>query len=223
MADIGVGSALGDTRRHRQHRLLPVQRLDLRFLVYTQDDSPVWRGHVQPDDILHLVYKQRIGGQLERLAPVRLQAERSPDPADGGVRQARLGRHAADRPMGGILRRGVQRSLDHLEPPARPITVRGRPGRYSSVSPSIRSFTNRLRHLPTVCSCDAKSLGDFLALKTLRTEQDHPATVRERSRRLVPTNLRLEKAPLLRAQYNRICQSFRHRPHPMSINMGHIQ
>ena len=32
-------------------------------------------------------------------------------------------------------------------------TVRGRPGRYSSVSPSIRSFAKRLRHLPTVCSC----------------------------------------------------------------------
>lgn len=31
--------------------------------------------------------------------------------------------------------------------------VRGRPGRYSSVRPSIRSFTKRLRHLPTVCSC----------------------------------------------------------------------
>lgn len=28
----------------------------------------------------------------------------------------------------------------------------GRPGRYSSLSPSIRSFTNRLHHLPTVCS-----------------------------------------------------------------------
>ncbi len=33
------------------------------------------------------------------------------------------------------------------------VTVRGRPDRYSSERPSMRFSANRLRHLPTVCSC----------------------------------------------------------------------
>jgi hypothetical protein len=61
MADVGVRSPLGYTGRHRQHRLLPIQRLDLRFLVHTQHDSAVGRRHVEPKDVLHLVHKERIG------------------------------------------------------------------------------------------------------------------------------------------------------------------
>src|SRR5690606_791593 len=71
-------------------------------------------GHVKADDILHLVDKQRIGRELEGLAPMRLQSEGGPDPADRGMRQARRRSHRTDRPMGGVLRRGVQRPFDDL-------------------------------------------------------------------------------------------------------------
>ena len=93
MADVGMGSPLGDARRHRQHRLFPVQCLNLGFFVHAQHDGPARRRHVEADDVLHLVDEQRIGGQLEGFTPMWLQAKGSPDPADGGVRQPRLGGH----------------------------------------------------------------------------------------------------------------------------------
>lgn len=46
-------------------------------------------------------------------------------------------------------------------------------------------------------------LGDVLALKTLGAEQDHPALVRERGRRLVPSNLGFEKALLIAQRHLR--------------------
>src|SRR5690606_32183574 len=56
-----------------------------------------------------------------------------------------------------------------------------------------------------------KALGDFLALQAIRTQQDHPAAVRQGTGRLVPSNLRVEKGPLLRAQNHRVSQPARHR------------
>ncbi len=43
VSDAGVGAPLGHAGRHWQHRLFAIQRLDLRFLVNTQHDSPVRR------------------------------------------------------------------------------------------------------------------------------------------------------------------------------------
>jgi len=52
-----------------------------------------------PIDIAYLVDEQRIVRQLERLATVRLQAERRPHPADRSVGKASFRRHRADRPV----------------------------------------------------------------------------------------------------------------------------
>jgi hypothetical protein len=61
--------------------------------------------------------KVGIGRELEGLDPVRLQAERPPDPLHGGAGQAaRLG-HAARAPMRAISRQALQCARDHLFDP----------------------------------------------------------------------------------------------------------
>jgi hypothetical protein len=108
-----VRPAFGDARHHRQDRLLPIERLDLAFLVDAKDKRPVGRREVKADDIAHLVDEQWIGRQLEALAAVRLQAERPPHTADRRMRKAGFSRHRTDRPVRRVRRRGAQRSLDH--------------------------------------------------------------------------------------------------------------
>ena len=44
-------------------------------------------------------------------------------------------------------------------------SVRGRPGRGSSESPSMRAFRKRRRHLPTVCSCTPISVATALFVR----------------------------------------------------------
>lgn len=55
---------------------------------------------------------------------MRLQTEGAPDPADGRMRQADLGSHGTDRPVGRVFGRCVQRALDDL----RNLRVRHRAG-----------------------------------------------------------------------------------------------
>jgi hypothetical protein len=55
------------------------------LLVDAENERPVGRREVKADDAANLVDEQRIVRQLERLAAVRLQAERRPHPAHRGV------------------------------------------------------------------------------------------------------------------------------------------
>lgn len=114
VADEGVGPTFRHAGSHRQDGLLAIQCLDLGFLIYSQDDSPVWWRQVQADDVLYLVHEEWVAGELECLAPVRLQSEGIPDPTDCRVRQHRLHRNASDQPNSDIVRCRVQRALDHL-------------------------------------------------------------------------------------------------------------
>ena len=126
-----------------------VERLDLALLVDAQDDGALRRRHVEPDDVAHLGDEVGIGGELEGLQPVRLQAEGPPDALHRRGRQAaRLG-HAARTPMGGVPGRLSRVSTITASIRASSI-VRGAPERGSSRSPSIRCSTKRWRHLPTV-------------------------------------------------------------------------
>lgn len=113
LAAIVVGPALGLAGPHRQHGGRAGQRLDLRFLIDAQHHGAVGRGHVQADDITHLVDEGGIGRQLEGLGPVRLQAEGAPDPRDHGLAHSDPLRHGARRPVGGVLRLAFQGQRDH--------------------------------------------------------------------------------------------------------------
>ena len=68
-----VGAAFGLARLHRQQGGRAVQRLDLRFLVDAQHDSMIGRIDIQPGDVPDFLDQQRVGRQLEGLAPMRAQ------------------------------------------------------------------------------------------------------------------------------------------------------
>ena len=73
MTAIVEGAPFGLARLHRQQRCRALKGLNLRFFVDAEDDRVLRRIDVQPDDVAHLVDQPRVGRQLERLSPVRLQ------------------------------------------------------------------------------------------------------------------------------------------------------
>jgi hypothetical protein len=60
VAGIVMAAPLGLARPHRQQGLGAIQGLDLRFLVDAQHQSAVGRRKVEPDNVSHLFYKQRV-------------------------------------------------------------------------------------------------------------------------------------------------------------------
>ena len=55
MPFIVVTAAFGLPSAHRQHRLGPIQSLDLRFLLYTQNHGPIRRIEIQAHNIPDLI------------------------------------------------------------------------------------------------------------------------------------------------------------------------
>ena len=55
VAPVVVGLPRGCPRTQREHRLDAVLRLDLRLIVHAEDDRRLWRPHVEPDDVTHLL------------------------------------------------------------------------------------------------------------------------------------------------------------------------
>jgi hypothetical protein len=89
-ASIGIEKGKPFTPDAHQKKLLTD---GAALLIDAEDAGSVGRGYVKADDIAYLVDEQWIVRQLERLATVRLQAERHPHPADRGVGKARFRRH----------------------------------------------------------------------------------------------------------------------------------
>lgn len=63
---------------HGQHGLAAVERLVGTSRPHTGADM-LGRGNVDTDDIAHLGHEIRVGRELERLHPMRLQNEGPPD------------------------------------------------------------------------------------------------------------------------------------------------
>jgi hypothetical protein len=146
-----MGAPLGHAGHHRQHRLGPVQRLNLALLIHAQHHRPPGRVVIQPHDVDDLLRKQRAGGKLEGVLQVRLEVGLAPDPPDGRLRQpVRLAIEARDQCV----------SLPGADSSVATITFStwssridgGRPGRGSSARPSSRRAMNRARHRSTVDS-----------------------------------------------------------------------
>ena len=113
VTDVVVRASLGHPGHQRQHRCRAIERLDLRLLVHAEHDRGLRRVQVQPDDVPDLVDELRIRGELERLRLVRLQPERSPDPADRALAHPGRRRHRARRPVRRRPRLLLQRLYDH--------------------------------------------------------------------------------------------------------------
>lgn len=96
---------------HRQARLCPIQRLDLRFFIHAQHHRLVWGVEVDAHHIRQLLHKPRVLRQLERFDPVRLQAVRVPDSGHAGMADPLRIRHRPCAPVGRVWRRRVQGGL----------------------------------------------------------------------------------------------------------------
>jgi hypothetical protein len=94
-----MGAASWQAGAQGQHLGGPVQRLDLAFLVDADDDRVVGRGEVQADDVADFRLELRVGRELERLDPVRLDAPFPPDPGDRRERDPQLGGQEPCRPV----------------------------------------------------------------------------------------------------------------------------
>jgi hypothetical protein len=126
----------------RQQGRRPIQRLDLRLFVDTEDHRVLWWVEIQPDDVADLVDQQRIGREFERLRAMRLQSERVPNAMDTHRAHARGLREAARTP---VRRAGCALSsvrVTMVSTCVSPI-FRGAPGRGSSNNPSTPLSINR--------------------------------------------------------------------------------
>lgn len=79
MAMVVMGPMFDLSRAHRQQGARAVQGLNLGFLILAQDQRFVGLLQVESHNIAHLLDKQGIGRQFERLRAMRLQAEGPPD------------------------------------------------------------------------------------------------------------------------------------------------
>src|SRR3546814_9732710 len=100
--------------------------------------------------------------------------------------------------MRGVLGGRVQRTLDHLSY----LRVRycSWPTRTIFVSKSFNASLHELAApFATRVLVNAQAFGDFLALQPFCPKQDHPASIRERTRSFLAPDLTLEKKPGIRA------------------------
>lgn len=176
VAGVVVGTPLRHARHHRQHRLGPVQGLDLGLLVDAQHQRLLRRVHEQAHHVADLVDELRVGRQLERLRQVRLEPERFQTRPTVVLDSPDL--RAIDARDQWVASRGVSSSVATTTSPTfSSVMVGGAPGRGSSTSPSSRRPTNRDRHVPTV-GCDTPSPA---ATAASSAPPAHRNTIRDRN------------------------------------------
>ena len=88
--------------------------LPLALFIQAENQRVVGRIEIEADNIADLFDKLRVSRQLKCLQPVRLQAERTPDARDGGLRHADDLTHRASRALGGMGRGRLQGAGDDV-------------------------------------------------------------------------------------------------------------
>ena len=113
VALVVVGHSAQTPLLHGQARLGAVERLDLAFLVYGQDDGVGGRIDVKPNDIAQFADEVRVVRELELPIAVRLQAMGTPDAPDRAFTDAGRRGHHRGGPMGRLDGRVRQRQRHH--------------------------------------------------------------------------------------------------------------
>lgn len=93
---------------------LAVQSLNLVLLIDAEHQRVLRRVEREAYDIFQLGGEIRIAADLEALDVVRLQSMRSLDSAHAGLRDSRLTRHRAARPLRSVARRCLRGLGDDL-------------------------------------------------------------------------------------------------------------
>ena len=203
VTDVVVGLAGGHAGPHRQERPGPVQSLHLAFLVQRQDDGAIRRKEIQPDNVAHFLDELRIRGQLERIEPMRLQAERLPDPGDRRLGETGHLGQAARRPLRRVRRGAFERARDDIDHPIishlarrarpRPVgqtwqTTHSKP--FAPFTDAVTRHAESLRH---------RSIGE-----SLRARQHHPRPRRQSLRRGRAAGPLLQGAAFVVSQHDRL-------------------
>ena len=178
------------------------------------------RIEIQPDDIPDLVDEQRVGRQLERLAPMRLQAEGAPDPADGHPTQVhRLG-HAPRAPLRGPAGGRFQGTNNHLLDLVVGDGPRGTGPRF--VVQPVEPITHEAAApLPYRARGHVETPCHHFAVETLAARQDDARTPREVRRRPRAMGQRFEARPFLRCQRQRYFRASPSHARLLSTGTGH--
>ena len=85
MPDVVVGEAFDVAEPHRQDGLGAIQRLNLALFIDREHDGVVGRVQVEADHIAHFFDEERVGGEFEIFAAMRLQREKLKDAMDRGL------------------------------------------------------------------------------------------------------------------------------------------
>ena len=130
----------------------------------------IGRIDIQPDDVPDFLDQQRVGRQLEGLAPMRAQPKRLPDPTDGHATQPSRGSQRSRAPVRGAGRRRFQ--CHHHDP----LHVRSghRPGRPRSwfIQQSVEPIAQKSRPpLADRRRRDSYALGHDRVVVPLRARQ----------------------------------------------------
>lgn len=113
---------LDTTGRQWQHWIQPIQRLDRRLLIHTEDGGMLRRIHVQPNDISRLALEVGIVRRHVPLEAMRLEAMPGPDPSHhhmGDPQRLRqsprtpVRRPVLRSPAGPVQNLGVQLGSEH--------------------------------------------------------------------------------------------------------------
>lgn len=113
IASVVMGAPFSLSGAHRQNGLSTIQRLNLGLLIDAQDQSTLGRIEVQAHNVPDFLNKERIRGELEGLATMRLQGKGAPDTTDRTLAQPGGCRHRTGAPVGRISRGGFQCHGDH--------------------------------------------------------------------------------------------------------------
>jgi len=109
-----VGLARRQAGAQGQQGLGPAQRLDLRLLIETHHDGVRRRIQIEANDVVNLVLGSRVGRELERRHPMRLEGVGAPKAMNRAVGDTGLPGELAGRPMGQTRRRRLQGQGDDL-------------------------------------------------------------------------------------------------------------
>ncbi len=109
MPNVVVGLSLGLAQAHGQDRLSTLERLNLRFLVDTQDDRVIRWVHIQANNVAYFFDQLWVLRETKRFRAVRLKPERSPNTSNRRMTQPKMLGHRARTPMGSPLWSRLQR------------------------------------------------------------------------------------------------------------------
>jgi hypothetical protein len=103
----------GPAWRKGQNRIQAVQGLDSTLFVYAKDGGMIRRGKIKANNVGGLLLEVPILTKHVTAQPVRLKAMSSPNPRNGHVIGAKLGRQPTAAPLGGSILRATTGPLQN--------------------------------------------------------------------------------------------------------------